>query len=315
MLVMMVPGITSYQALPAVQPVATWVAPATVVAPGWANSSTTFIPAAAAGVATGDVGNAGILDALAALVFGEQPQAVMMTVAPAVAQAAPSAAVAAPASTPRQAIAGLRRATGKAVRSVATGAKRVGTELWAGVRNPRQVHVTQVPSKFNPNPAAGNRDCGPASVVMALRLVGASIPGIAATAAPQKLINRVRVLAGNADSTNSTSNRELEQALSAAGTATTELTSADQVKQQVLAGHPVILNGNPRNPGAYGPTFTATQMTPYDGAHWIVVSGFDKSTGEFLINDPLSKVGVVKVTAAQLEAYRGGSMGIAVEAQ
>ena len=55
-------------------------------------------------------------------------------------------------------------------------------------------------------------------------------------------------------------------------------------------------------------------MTPYDGAHWIVVSGFDSKSGKYIINDPLSKVGPVKVTPAQLEAYRGGSIGIEVTA-
>jgi hypothetical protein len=53
-------------------------------------------------------------------------------------------------------------------------------------------------------------------------------------------------------------------------------------------------------------------MTPYDGAHWIVVSGYDKATHKYIINDPLSKIGAVKVSKAQLEAYRGGSMGIEV---
>jgi hypothetical protein len=55
-------------------------------------------------------------------------------------------------------------------------------------------------------------------------------------------------------------------------------------------------------------------MAPYNGAHWIVVSGLDEKSGKFIINDPLSKIGPVKVTAAQLEAYRGGSLGIEVEA-
>jgi hypothetical protein len=124
----------------------------------------------------------------------------------------------------------------------------------------------------------------------------------------------VRRLTGNAANTLSTTNTQLERALTAAGTKVKEIADAASVRQSVLAGNPVILNGNPRNAGAYGPSFNANQMTPYNGAHWIVVSGFDEASGKFIINDPLSKIGPVKVTPAQLEAYRGGSMGIEVEA-
>ena len=247
-------------------------------------------------------------------------------------QSAPAAgAAAAPQQDPTLvssvagAIAGFASATGKVAGAVgdavstAAGsgvahARRVGTELWAGVRNPRGIHISQVPSKFNKAPAAGNRDCGPASVAMTLRLLGKHIPGVADSASPQKLINRVRALAGNVSNAMSTTNHELARALRAAGAKTREIADAVSIRQAVLAGKPVVLNGNPRHPGAYGPKFSAKQMTPYDGAHWIVVSGFDEQSGKFIINDPLSKIGAVKVTPAQLEAYRGGSLGIEVTA-
>lgn len=217
------------------------------------------------------------------------------------------------------AIAGFASATGRSASAVADAAgagvsraRRAGSELWAGVRSPRAIHISQVPSKYNSAPAAGNRDCGPASVAMTLRLLGKSIPGTAANAAPQRVINRVRQLAGNVSNAASTTNHELGRALRAAGTKTREIADAVSIRQAVLGGKPVILNGNPRNAGAYGRSFGPSQMTPYDGAHWIVVSGFDSKAGKFIINDPLSKIGPVKVTPAQLEAYRAGSMGIEV---
>lgn len=254
-------------------------------------------------------------------------------VAPVAAAAAPAAA--APVATAPQdptllgsvtgALAGFASATGRAVGTAGdavdsaagagvTRARQVGSELWAGVRSPRAVHVSQVPSKYNPAPAAGNRDCGPASVVMSLKLLGKQIPGAAEGAAPQRLINRVRQLAGSAANTAATTNHELARALRAAGTKTREIADAASIRQSVLGGKPVILNGNPRHSGAYGRSFSAKQMTPYDGGHWIVVSGFDNASGRYIINDPLSKVGPVKVTPAQLEAYRGGSLGIEVAA-
>jgi len=230
------------------------------------------------------------------------------------------AVVSAPAAgvSTQSALAGFASATGRVINGVAgagaSTATRVGTELWAGVANPRSVHVSQVPSKYNKTPAAGNKDCGPVSVVMALKLVGRSVPGVVGTAAPQKLVNRVRQLTGNTANTAATTNHELERALGASGATSREIASFAAVKASVLAGKPVILNGNPGNAGAYGSKFTSAQMTKYNGGHWIVVSGYDTKNGQFIINDPLSKVGPVKVSAAQLEAYRGGSMGIEVAA-
>ncbi|MCW2927605.1 MAG: hypothetical protein JWM86_1573 [Thermoleophilia bacterium] len=250
---------------------------------------------------------------------------VAMSAAPATlaANAPAPAPAAAPAPDPTLsasvggALAGFASATGRVLSTTAgagvSRARKVGTELWAGVRSPRAIHVSQVPSRYNAAPAAGNKDCGPASVVMTLKLLGKSIPGAASSASPQRLINRVRQLAGNAANTASTTNLELERALTAAGTTVREIADAGSIRGSVLAGKPVILNGNPRAAGSYGRSFTASQMTPYDGAHWIVVSGYDTKGGTFIINDPLSKVGPVKVSPAQLEAYRGGSMGIEVD--
>jgi len=216
------------------------------------------------------------------------------------------------------ALAGYANGTGRSLSKVAgaglSKARRVGTELWAGVRSPRAVHVSQVHSKYNVAPATGNRDCGPASVVMTLRLLDKQVPGANAKSAPQGLINAVRRLAGNTSNATSTTNHELGRALRAAGTSTREIADGAAVRRAVMDGKPVILNGNPRNAGAYGRSFGAGQMTPYNGAHWIVVSGFDTKAGTYIVNDPLSKVGPVKVTPAQLEAYRGGSLGIEVTA-
>jgi len=214
------------------------------------------------------------------------------------------------------ALAGFASATGRVITGVAgsgiSGARKVGSEIWAGVRSPRTVHVSQVPSKYNEAPAAGNRDCGPASVVMTLKLLGKNIPGVADNSAPQKLINGVRKLAGNVSNRVSTTNHDLERALEAAGTKTREISDAKSIRDAVEAGKPVILNGNPGASGAYGSRFSADEMTKYDGAHWILVSGFDEQAGKYIINDPLSKVGPVKVSPSELEGYRGGSMGIEV---
>lgn len=185
-------------------------------------------------------------------------------------------------------------------------------EAWAGAVDPRTVHVTQVPSRYNRNPAAGNKDCGPASVVMAARLLGLHLPGVSDRATAQARINRARALGGSGPAGTSTTNLELEQALRRSGAMVSQVRSIDAVHEAVLAGSPVILNGNPRNAGAYGHAFRASDLVPFNGAHWIVVSGYDTRSGMYLINDPLSKVGVLKVSREQLAAYLGGSLGLAV---
>jgi hypothetical protein len=131
-----------------------------------------------------------------------------------------------------------------------------------------------------------------------------------ANASPQRRIDRVRALACNVHSGAATTNLELARALRSAGADVREVDSIAAVRAAVRAGDPVILNGNPRARGAYGHAYSSKQMSPYDGAHWIVVSGYDTKSGSFIINDPLSKIGAVKVTPAQLDAYRSGSIGI-----
>lgn len=184
-----------------------------------------------------------------------------------------------------------------------------------GSRSARAIHVTQVKSKFNPKAVEWARDCGPASVVMALRKIGLAIPGAPPNA--QRQIDRARTLALGAPAKDtrgmSTTNLQLKRALEAAGAKSTETQSWADIEAAVKAGRPVILHGNPRNPGAYGHQFGAAQMTPYDGPHWITVSGVDAS-GKFIINDPLSKSGPVKVSRSALQAYpNSDSLGIIVE--
>lgn len=263
-----------------------------------------------------------LLDAIANAILGAAPQPQQQMVAPqAVAAGATQIYTADVAQPVRQAAASVERvaATYAAGASAVVGkasraARRKGKLLWAGVRDPRRVHVTQVPSKFNPKPTAGNRDCGPASVLMALKLVGAKIPGLVAGAAPQRQIDHIRRLASNTASTMSTTNWELEQALSRAGAGAREIFDLQSITDAIRNGKPVILNGNPRNEGAYGWRFGAGKMQPFNGSHWMVVSGLDESTGKFIVNDPLSKVGPVQVSPSELEAYRGGSLGIEVTA-
>jgi hypothetical protein len=239
-----------------------------------------------------------MLDALADALVPESLVAPQVTVAP----------LAAPAPAPTAVAATYAANTAPTTESP----RKQDGEVWAGGKNPNSVHVSQVRSKFNTNAASGNRDCGPASVVVALRMLGLSVPGAKGGDA-QQAINRVRELGNAGSNGSSTTNFQLERALTAAGASVSEISSIDEVKAAVTSGKPVVLNGNPANPGAYGKRFAGGKMIPYNGAHWIAVTGYDHASGKFIINDPLSKAGAVKVSRSELAAYLGGSIGIVVD--
>lgn len=269
-----------------------------------------------------------LIDALRAIAFRQLAIAAQAEAAGArqdaavgVSGAGPTAVAAAspdPGTSSTRAVLGYSRSASK-VSTPATptvGGRRVGSEVWAGRINPARAHVTQVVSRFNRRAPGGNRDCGPVSVVMVLRLLGRKVPGAPSSLNPrnvQHAVRQVRMLAGQPDESAATTNIELERALARSGVVTTEISDLGSIRRAVLAGHPVILNGNPNNQGSYGRQMVRSgRMVNYDGAHWIVVSGYDSRTRRYIINDPLATGGVAKVTAAQLEAYRDGSIGIEV---
>jgi hypothetical protein len=92
----------------------------------------------------------------------------------------------------------------------------------------------------------------------------------------------------------------------------------------VRQGIPVVLAGNP----AYGwdSRYSNDQVYHFDGGHWVTVSGYDEKTGYYVVNDPLSQIGPIYVSAQELANYntprtgrdadgkptRMGGLGIAV---
>ena len=56
------------------------------------------------------------------------------------------------------------------------------------------------------------------------------------------------------------------------------------------------------------------QIYQFDGAHWVAVTGYNSSTGKYIVNDPLSQIGAIEVSESELRKYANGNghLGIAV---
>lgn len=90
--------------------------------------------------------------------------------------------------------------------------------------------------------------------------------------------------------------------------------SVAAVEKALRAGKLVTVNGNQT---AFGGRFRNDQLSKYDGGHTMLVAGV-RGTGSakrFIISDPLSRVGALEITPAELKAfmvYKGWNTGLAI---
>lgn len=202
--------------------------------------------------------------------------------------------------------------TSNSARTATTAATRTVTSATTAVRDYWGAHISQFRNRFNPNGPSMAPNCGPAAVTTALRLIGRDIPGYSGQV-DQRVIDSARIIAtGKNDTRVGTTDTELERVVSAAGAKWSESTNLDQLLGWVQGGTPVMLAGNPWR--AWDTRYSRDQVYPFDGGHWVVVSGYDVKTGYYVVNDPLSTIGPIYVSKAELQTYfsRNGGLGIAV---
>jgi hypothetical protein len=173
-------------------------------------------------------------------------------------------------------------------------------------------HIAQFAGKYLPDGPSMRPNCGPASVTMALRMVGLDIPGFRGQNS-EAVLDKARQLAtGKNDTSVGTTDSELENLISSSGAKWSESTNFGEVTNWVKQGIPVVLSGNP----AYGwnSRYRSDQVYPFNGGHWVTVSGYDQATGHYIVNDPLSQIGPIYVSEAELKSYNQahGNLGIAV---
>ncbi len=173
-------------------------------------------------------------------------------------------------------------------------------------------HIAQFAGKYLPDGPSMRPNCGPASVTMALRMVGLDIPGFQGQNS-EAVLDKARIMAtGKNDITVGTTDSELESLISQSGGKWSESTNFGEVTNWVKQGIPVVLSGNPAH--GWNNRYRSDQVYPFDGGHWVTVSGYDSATGHYIVNDPLSQIGPIYVSEAELKKYNSahGNLGIAV---
>ncbi len=179
----------------------------------------------------------------------------------------------------------------------------VGDES-AGRIDPAKIHLSQVGDEvFNAGAAAATANCGPATVIMAIRLVGASVPGEDRFGG-EDLVKHVRLLAtGNTNTLTGTNNIELQRVLEKAGLKWKIVRDVTAALRAVTEGTPVILAGNPTAAGCYTERFDYIDLRRWDSGHWILVSRWNHDSRTFTVNDPQSVIGPIEATAKELKAF------------
>jgi hypothetical protein len=173
-------------------------------------------------------------------------------------------------------------------------------------------HIAQFAGKYLPDGPTMRPNCGPASVTMALRMIGLDVPGFSGQNS-EAVLDKARVLATGTNNVSvGTTDSELESLISKSGAKWSESTDFNQMTDWVRQGIPVVLSGNPAH--GWNSRYSSDQVYPFDGGHWVTVSGYDNASGHYIVNDPLSQIGPIYVSEAELRSYNQahGNLGIAV---
>lgn len=176
----------------------------------------------------------------------------------------------------------------------------------------QSIHIAQFRGPYLPDGPTMRPNCGPASVVMALRKIGLDIPGFNGENS-EAVLDKARILAtGQNNIAVGTTDSELERLIEASGGKWSESTNFAEMTQWIKSGVPVVLAGNPAQ--GWNHRYSNDQVYKFDGGHWVTVSGYNQQTGKYIVNDPLSQIGAIEVTEQELYSYNqaNGGLGIGV---
>lgn len=172
------------------------------------------------------------------------------------------------------------------------------------LRNPVGIFKQQYRSRFNPTGPLRSSNCGPASLAMAVKAFGLEPKGLTVE---QSIDRTRRHMTGNTDDGDAVNEGEILRGALRLGLKAKGM-SRGGLDAQLAAGRMVVLTGRPV--GAYRTGFPG--YPSFTGFHAILVVG--KTASGYVVNDPLSRRGPVRLSREQLAAYwsHGGGSGIAV---
>jgi hypothetical protein len=173
-------------------------------------------------------------------------------------------------------------------------------------------HIAQFHGKYLPDGPSMRPNCGPASVTMALRMIGLDIPGYSGQNT-EGVLDKARIMGTGTNNTQvGTTDSELERIIEGSGGRWSESSNLSEMLGWAKQGIPIVLSGNPSQ--AWNKRYSNDQVYQFDGGHWVTLSGYDPSTGYYIVNDPLSQIGPIYVSEAELQTYNSshGGIGIAV---
>lgn len=180
---------------------------------------------------------------------------------------------------------------------------------------PEEVHISQVGDEvFNAQAPGATANCGPASLIMALRLQGLPVPG-EDDKSGEALIEHIRYLGtGSTDRLVGTTNLHLKRVANSVGASTRTLTHPKDMLRAVTEGDVVIMGGNPAVAETYTRRYDYLDIRRYDSGHWIVISRWNKDDKSFTVNDPQSVIGPINASVDELYAFnsKDGGVGLAI---
>ncbi len=187
-----------------------------------------------------------------------------------------------------------------------------------------QGYVNQFDAEVSVGGDGRNADCGPASLVMALNAVGLSM-GAGLTSGESMVLARKRMVndttrdgvdaAGRflgSEHNNYTSLSEVRRGAQSASARTQVLApTTSSVREALLAGASVVVSGTfaGKVPPWTGDRGTDNTSAPGGAtAHIVAVTGYDRYTGQFKVQDPARR-STVMVSAEALETFMRGNAG------
>ena len=172
------------------------------------------------------------------------------------------------------------------------------------------VQLTQYWNWATPDaPMTGkNGNCGPASVLMGVRLLGRDLPGMQGEHSYEAIMAARAVAYAGApdpDVAAGTTFRQMQHIASAAGIASKISTSTSDLLAAVEHGNPVVLAGAGNKSllfsffGVGGPKIGSNP----GGTHAVLLSSYDRARDSFEVLDPGADGGPLWLTRVEVEAF------------